>query len=852
MHSHPHRHRPRRSRRQVGLLAATALVAGFVLAPGAATADDAVRAESSPNKIADTLASSFKADATQDFWVKLNVRADNSAARQLDDWNARGTRVAATLRAVAAESQAPVRALLDSRDVDHDSFWITNAIFVRGGDHDLASELSAMSVVERVFPQVKIEQDRPLPGVVQPKVGAVEWGVADVNADDVWAQYGTTGENIVVANIDTGVQYNHPALVDQYRGNLGGGDFDNNYNWFDVLGGNEFPTDGDQHGTHTMGTIVGSDGGANQIGVAPGARWIASNALMGSTTQFLEAMEWMLEPLDLDGENPDASKRPNIISNSWGVSGVPTDPFGDDIHQAWIDSGIFGTWSNRNLGPNCNSTGSPGGRALSYSNGAYDINHVIASFSSRGPGQDGMVKPNISGPGVDVRSSVPGGGYAPFSGTSMSTPHLAGAVALLWSAAPALIGDIEGTRALLDSSAVDQADLSCGGTAEDNNVFGEGRLDVLAAADNAPIGDTGTVDGTVTVEGSGDPVAGATLEFVTEGSTRESTTAADGTYGITLVTGLYDVTVSSFGFEDFTGTVEIEDGEATTFDVELERSESYSLIGRVRDRASGDRLAGVTVSIGGTPLTTVTNDNGGYRFEDVPAGTYQVTAAGGGCYASRTKEAVIDGVWPRSPVFKGDERKRFRLGSKVDAAGYSCRTEAADYVEAGTSVALTGDDAVATVALPFGFAFYGQTYNSVQLSTNGHVRFVPDADAAFTNIAIPSTSIPNAVIAGFWDDMVHDASSSVRTSAGSGTFTIEYRNVSFYQGTERVDFTMTLHDDGEIVVAYRNLDADAGRELGSSATVGVESAAGTVGLQYSLDSAVLSNETAIRFLPPAA
>ena len=447
-----HLPRVRRYRRTAVLLSVTALLAGALIAPAAATADDTSTARPRLDKISDIVLSNFKDHATQEFWVKLNVRADNSVARQIDNWDTRGTRVAATLRSVADDSQASVRALLDADNTAYDAYWITNTIRVREGDRDLVMALSALPVVESILPKIRVVQDEPFQGEPQPKVGAVEWGIADINADDVWADYGVTGEGIVVATIDTGVQYNHPALIEQYRGNLGGGDFDNNYNWFDVFGASDFPVDGDIHGTHTMGTIVGDDGGANQIGVAPGAKWIASNAIsQGDFGLFLEAMEWMLEPLDLEGENPDASKRPNIISNSWGVAGVPTDPFGDDIQQAWIDSGIFGTWSNRNLGPDCDSTGSPGGRALSYSNGAYDINHVIADFSSRGPGQDGMVKPNISGPGVDVRSSIPGGGYTELSGTSMSTPHLAGAVALLWSAAPALIGDIEGTREILDS-----------------------------------------------------------------------------------------------------------------------------------------------------------------------------------------------------------------------------------------------------------------------------------------------------------------------------------------------------------------------------------------------------------------
>src|SRR5690606_12179041 len=122
-----------------------------------------------------------------------------------------------------------------------------------------------------------------------------------------------------------------------------------------------------------------------------------------------------------------------------------------------------------------------GSRALSYSVGAYTPSGAIAPWSSRGPGQSGTVKPDIAAPGGTVRSAVPGGGYEQWSGTAMAAPHVAGAVARLWEAVPELVGDVARTRALLDESAVDVRDTSCGGTTDDNNVWGEGRLDVLAA-----------------------------------------------------------------------------------------------------------------------------------------------------------------------------------------------------------------------------------------------------------------------------------------------------------------------------------------------------------------------------------
>ena len=286
-----------------------------------------------------------------------------------------------------------------------------------------------------------------------------------------------------------GAEYTHSALVRQYRGNLGGGNFDHNYNWWDPS--NVCPTgapcDNNDHGTHTMGTMVGDDGdpGPNQVGVAPHARWItAKGCETNNCSDFalLSSAQWILAPTDLDGNNPRPDLAPDIVNNSWG--GGPNNPWFHQATSAWVAAGIFPAFSNGNAGPGCGTAGSPGDYDNTYAAGAFDINHSIAGFSSRGPSAfDGGTKPNISAPGVNVRSSVPGNTYAAFNGTSMASPHVAATVALMWSAAPALRGDIAGTEAILNQTAIDTSDLQCGGTAGNNNVWGEGRLDALAAVE---------------------------------------------------------------------------------------------------------------------------------------------------------------------------------------------------------------------------------------------------------------------------------------------------------------------------------------------------------------------------------
>lgn len=637
----------RRSRRQlarrlvsagvVAVLAATGLAAtgpGVQAAPGGSAADGKIRPE---------LATRFQAKSESDFWIRFTAKADLSKASGIKNWTERGAAVAAALRKTASESQAKVRAELDAAGVKYESFWATNAIKVASGSQAMAQSVAARGEVEGLYAPVKYDVPKLSPGTDEHTVNAVEWGIADINADDVWAQYGVKGAGITIANIDTGVQFDHPALVGSYRGNNGDGTFDHNYNWFDAAGTcGATPCDDDGHGTHTMGTMAGLDG-ANQIGVAPEVKWIAANGCCPSDAALVTSGQWMLEPTDLAGENPDASKRPNVINNSWGTQLPSNDPFMEDVTLAWEASGIFGSWSNGNNGSGCQTSGSPGSRTANYSVGAYDVSDTIAGFSSRGAGQDGEIKPNISAPGVNVRSSVPGNGYASASGTSMASPHLAGVVALLWSAAPGLVGDITATRALLDGTAIDKADSQCGGTTDDNNVYGEGRLDALALLAAAPIGDTGTLAGTVTDAATGTPLAGATVAL-TGAADRELTTTSDGTFSSPLPSGDYQVAVSAFGYTGKTVAATVTTGDTTTVDVALDALPLVTVSGSVTD-GSGHGwplYAKVTVA-GASGVSDYTNPvNGRYSLTLPAATTYTLTIdAEYPGYQAVTKEVVV-------------------------------------------------------------------------------------------------------------------------------------------------------------------------------------------------------------------
>ncbi|GIH04650.1 hypothetical protein Rhe02_27170 [Rhizocola hellebori] len=773
------------------------------------------------------------------FWVTFNAKAPLSAAAAKTTKAEKGAEVRRLLLDTATTSQAGVRNLLDNTGADYQSFWIANRIKVTGSSKliDTLAERAEVATIEELK-TYKLPDVTPGTASVSPNM--VEWGVDRINAPRVWSELGFRGEGIVVANVDTGTQFDHPALVAKYRGNLGGGVFDHNYNWFDPseVCPTAAPCDNNGHGTHTMGTMVGDDGAGNQIGVAPNARFIAAKGCeTNSCSDFalLSSGQWIIAPTDLNGNNPRPDLAPDVVNNSWGGGGF--DPFYQAIVDAWNAAGIFPAFSNGNSGPSCNSSGSPGMYTNSYASGAFDINNVIASFSSRGPGLNGDVKPNIAAPGVNVRSSIPGGGYTTLNGTSMASPHTAATVALIWSASPAVRGDIEATRALLDTTAIDVNDTTCGGTAADNNVFGEGRLDAFAAVSAAPRGALGALSGVITSGGS--PLAGATV--VADGPiSRTTTSAADGTYSFPVLSvGDYVVTASKFGFTTATGNVTVTEGATATLNLDLASAANATISGTVT--SAGAPVVGATVQLLTTPLSAVTNAAGFYSIT-APQGTYELAVSS----PLRCADSVTQTV-----NLNGNVTVDVALPERTDSFGYACGTATGTYPDVSNLLPLTGDDVQLAITLPFAVPLYGVNYTSATVTTNGSVAFAA-ASATQTNVAIPSTGLPNGALYPLWDDWFVDAPAGVYTgvvgTAPHRKFVIEWRNIrSFFDTAQRLSFAAEISEDGSVVYRYKDVEGTS-FESGSSATIGLENATGTDAFQYSLNTSVLATgSTAIAF-----
>ena len=475
--------------------------------------DSAAQHPSNP-KVDNAVYKELESHKSVDCLISFNKKVDVSSAYTLKGKEQKAYFVFNQLNQAYHKDQNEVRQYLETKNTPFTAFYIVNAM-AASLNHEELMQIAAMKNVKNISldPSIKmedVEQVHSTKNLADP-----EWGIQMINADSVWMM-GYEGQGVVIGGQDTGYEWEHPVLKNKYRG-LIDSTADHNYNWHDAIfeinpGHNDsiaspeanpcglsvpFPCDDHNHGTHTMGTMVGSDS-TNMIGVAPRSKWMACRNMergIGKPSTYLECFEWFLAPTDLDNMNPRPEMAPDVINNSWscpedeGCNESNWDLMREAIAQLKA-SGVMVVVSAGNDGrTGCASIAkAPAMFEESFSVGATRQSDLIAAFSSLGPvavDSSFRLKPDVSAPGHNVRSSIRQGAYANFSGTSMAGPHVAGAVALIINANPELRGDVPALESILKTSAIPKTDSTeChiyDGLEVPNHVYGHGRIDVFKA-----------------------------------------------------------------------------------------------------------------------------------------------------------------------------------------------------------------------------------------------------------------------------------------------------------------------------------------------------------------------------------
>ena len=423
------------------------------------------------------------------FYIVMADRVDVLALHQ--EFYARGAgmqeRVSTLLpllQAKAANTQGPILDILRKSDHVLQSsiapMWAANVIYVEGSK-EIVEELSNRHDImilenhEKVYLLEYEEAEECAP----PSPNGRETGHTAIKAPFLW-NLGYTGYGSNAMIIDTGSDFVHPALKANYRGYYGGHEGANTV-------GNEFPYDCANHGTHVTGTVCGIVRATNDtIGVAFNAKWMAGPSIeCGASVSPLgifQTFQWALNP---DGDSNTSDDMPIAINNSWGGGAQPCSAAYIDLFNTMEAAGVAIVFSAGNSGPGSSTTTTPvninTNLVNSFAVGNINANNPslpINGGSSRGPSVCGgtgslLIKPEVSAPGTGVRSSITGGGFANFTGTSMAAPHVTGAICLLKEVFPELIG--EELKLALYHSCTD-----LGVTGEDN-VYGMGIINLEAA-----------------------------------------------------------------------------------------------------------------------------------------------------------------------------------------------------------------------------------------------------------------------------------------------------------------------------------------------------------------------------------
>lgn len=613
-------------------------------------------------KINNQLLSQFKDDDKVTFLIKFKEQVDtNKVALQAKEDAKKASltvqktkflqrsAVVSELKAAALETQYRVKAFLEEEEQkgnveDIRSYFIVNGMAVTA-TKEVAEKLASFEEIDKILPnEVRqlettqtIGRQVTLPGS---KTNQIEWNIDRVKAPQTWA-LGIDGTGTVVASIDTGVQWDHPALKEKYRGyDPATGTVDHRFNWFDATAKKTAPYDDQGHGTHVTGTMVGSEpNGSNQIGVAPGAKWIAVKAFTaagGTDANLLAAGEWILAPTDAEG-NVRVDMAPDVVNNSWG-GGPGMDEWYRPMVQNWRAAEIFPEFSAGNTslfnpgGPG--SIANPANYPESFATGATNNQDKLANFSLQGPSPYNKIKPDIAAPGVNIRSSVPGGKYeGGWNGTSMAGPHVSAVAALLRQVDASLsVDDME--KILLDT-AIPLTDSTF--PSSPNNGYGHGLVNAYDAVVSIQNG-LGKIEGQVQRASAGNDKAAhvpreqtpavkdelvnpAFVPIRAQVSVLESgrsvfTDPENGRYSLSHASGSYTIQAEAYGYHSKQQSVNVASDSVTTANFVLEEMKKYTINGVVKDSVTGEPIEGAKLLLieDAAVAPVITDEKGQYSI----------------------------------------------------------------------------------------------------------------------------------------------------------------------------------------------------------------------------------------------
>jgi hypothetical protein len=746
------------------------------------------------------------------------------------------------------------------------AYWIEN-LFVIYAQKDFLTSLRTRGDIKFVTENFQAELIRP---VRTPDGGSqqgrnpldtrtVPPGIKAIGALRVNEELGITGNGVIVGNMDTGVDGTHPALAARWRGV--GGAHPWQECWHDAQGTTTFPTNYGDHGTHVMGTmcgraVTGTD--TTWIGCAPNAQWIADRAVDQDRTDqefindVIDGFQWFADP---DGNPATVSDMPDVVQNSWGVRNWAGTPFSLCFDQ-WNGvitnceaAGVVVTWSAGN--ESSSGPRAPAGWSLNevqmFSVGAVDASaypttpYPIASFSSLGPttctpAVPNNIKPEISAPGVNIYSSIPGGGYdGTYSGTSMAGPHVAGIVALMREACP----DCDPTtiKMAIINTAIRTGYVTPPAT--ENNTFGNGFIDGYAAV--LAVSNLGRVAGVVR-DASNAPLQNVTVKNAA--GSQSVLTNASGQYYLPLQASTYTIEYSKFGYitQSIPGIV-IVTGDTTIQNVTLQSAPQGTVSGIVTG-CSGGPAVGATVEVLNVSISPATTNGSGFYSITLPQGTYDMRASGAGCGVQTVTGVVIGATATQNFTLPTDphylcstpDAANYTACEDVDPSGptFSWRAVAPSEGGSGTLVTgLTDDSYGGPFTLPFTFKLYGTTYTQFYVGSNGYVTF-GRGSAAYSNGCLPDT-VP-AGLYMFWDDLYPPGGGQIAYYNNTTTheLVIEFYQINHYSSGPAETFEAIIRDvayyptttgDNDVIFQYNTAASIL------SNTVGIQNA-GTVAQLY--------------------